>query len=104
MRGSRKGPAVGRPRDNREPRADRKSWDAGLHELPSGPGVAWFLASVRSWRGGIGTEGGERMGRIGCRLEGSYDLSWKKRQKRKVVHRGKGGKRQWCRGHILFGE
>lgn len=44
------------------------------------------------------------MGRVGCRLEGSYYLSWRKRQKRKVVHRGKGGKRPWCRGHILFGE
>ena len=65
MRGSRKGPAVGRPRDNREPRADRKSWGAGLHELPSGPGVAWFLASVRSWRGELGQREEKGWGGLG---------------------------------------
>lgn len=63
MRGSRKGPAVGRPQDARELGADRKSWGAGLQELLRGPGEH-DSGKCSVFIGGIGKEGGERKGRI----------------------------------------
>ena len=61
MRGSRTGPAVGRPQDARELGADRKSWGAGLQELLRGPGEH-DSGKCSVFIGGIGKEGGERKG------------------------------------------
>lgn len=72
MRGSRKGPAVGRPRDVRDCGVDRKSrhpgnWAAGGSEGPRGNRLS-DKCSFLVCR--IGKGGGERMGRSG--LAGSW--------------------------------
>lgn len=98
MRGSRKGPAVGRPQDARELGADRKSWGAGLQQLLRGPGEHDSgMCSV--FMGGIGKEGGERNGRI--------RLGW--REAIIGAGRGRRGKRFTEEGEgrhddVLFGE
>ena len=82
MRGSRKGPAVGRPQDARELGADQKSWGAGLQQLLRGPGEH-NSDKCSVFMGGIGKEGGERKRRIG--------LGWREA----IIGAGRGRRGKW---------